>query len=260
MAFSNGAGGRLVFGVKNAPRRIIGVADDQLFLLEEQVASHIFDRCAPAIVPEIYIQSVEGLSMLVVEIFPGAQKPYYLKKAGEQNGVYVRIGSTNRKASFETIEDLKRQRRKISFDSLPLYDCPADTLNLDRFKKDYEKHTGKKLGAPQLGNTGLFHEDRDRVCPTHAAVLLSEGPIRKRYFPYAKIECARFKGTNMRVFIDQVTIETPVHAQIEPALAFIKKNIALGSTIGEIYRKDRWEYPLEAHHFYFYANMTVRYT
>jgi len=27
---------------------------------------------------------------------------------------------------------------------------------------------------------------------------------------------------------------------------FIKKNIALGSTIGEIYRKDRWEYPLEA--------------
>ena len=29
-------------------------------------------------------------------------------------------------------------------------------------------------------------------------------------------------------------------------MAFIKKNIALGATIGEIYRKDRWEYPLEA--------------
>ena len=29
-------------------------------------------------------------------------------------------------------------------------------------------------------------------------------------------------------------------------MAFIKKNIALGSTIGEIYREDRWEYPMEA--------------
>ncbi|MBI5606138.1 MAG: hypothetical protein HY879_22615 [Deltaproteobacteria bacterium] len=33
---------------------------------------------------------------------------------------------------------------------------------------------------------------------------------------------------------------------IKPALAFIKKNIALSSQIGEIYREDRWEYPLEA--------------
>ncbi len=29
-------------------------------------------------------------------------------------------------------------------------------------------------------------------------------------------------------------------------MTFIKKNIALGSTIGEIYREDRWEYPMEA--------------
>lgn len=29
-------------------------------------------------------------------------------------------------------------------------------------------------------------------------------------------------------------------------MAFIQKNIALSSTIGEIYRKDRWEYPMNA--------------
>jgi predicted HTH transcriptional regulator len=32
----------------------------------------------------------------------------------------------------------------------------------------------------------------------------------------------------------------------EECSAFIKKNIALGSTIGEVCRKNRWEYPLEA--------------
>lgn len=41
-------------------------------------------------------------------------------------------------------------------------------------------------------------------------------------------------------------MDGPVYAAIEPCIAFIKKNIALGATIGEIYRKDRWEYPLEA--------------
>ena len=41
-------------------------------------------------------------------------------------------------------------------------------------------------------------------------------------------------------------MDGPVYASIEPCIAFIKKNIALGATIGEVYRKDRWEYPLEA--------------
>ena len=45
---------------------------------------------------------------------------------------------------------------------------------------------------------------------------------------------------------DQATIDDPIFASIEPCLTFIKKNIALGATIGEIYREDRWEYPLEA--------------
>jgi predicted HTH transcriptional regulator len=43
-----------------------------------------------------------------------------------------------------------------------------------------------------------------------------------------------------------VDYEEPLFASIEPCITFIKKNIALGSTIGEIYREDRWEYPIEA--------------
>ncbi len=65
-------------------------------------------------------------------------------------------------------------------------------------------------------------------------------------FPYAKIECARFKGTDTSVFLDQTTITGPIHTLHEPSMSFIKKNIALSSSIGEVYREDRWEYPLEA--------------
>ncbi|SPD71997.1 putative transcriptional regulator [uncultured Desulfobacterium sp.] len=245
-AFANGAGGKIVFGVRDKPREIIGIPEDQLFPLEERIANSIFDQCAPTISPEIYIQAAGNKTLLVVEIFPGPDKPYYLKKHGKQDGTYIRVGSTNRKASPETLAELERQRQRVSYDSIPVYDCQEKTVSLDSFKKDYKTKTGKTLNKAKLQNMGLFRQDRDQAYPTHAALLLSDSHIRRRYFPYAKIECARFKGTEKRVFLDQTTIEGPIYAAVEPCMAFIKKNIALGSTIGEVYRQDRWEYPLEA--------------
>jgi ATP-dependent DNA helicase RecG len=246
VTFANGAGGKIVFGVKDSPRQIVGISDDQLFKTEERIANCIFDLCAPSIVPEIYIQSVEDKLLLVVELYPGSQKPYGLKKPGRPNEVYIRAGASNRKASPETIEALERQRRKVSFDALTVYDCPVEDINLSQFKKAFKSQTGRKLGKTQFFNMGLLQKKEGYEYPTNAALLLTDSPARKQFFPYAKIECARFKGTDKRVFLDQSTIEVPVHAAVEPCMTFIKKNIALGSTIGEIYRKDRWEYPLEA--------------
>ena len=246
VAFANGAGGKIVFGVKDTPRKIIGISDDQLFKTEERITSCIFDCCVPNIVPEIYIQRVKGKSLLVVEIFPGAQKPYSIIKAGQPGDVYIRVGASNRKASPETIAALERQRTKVSFDALPVLECDVEDLDLSDFKKAYKAQAGRQSGKPQLLNMGLLTIEQGQLYPTNAATLLSDGIVHKRYFHYAKIECARFKGTDKRVFLDQATIDLPVHAVIEPCMVFIKKNIALGSTIGEIYREDRWEYPLEA--------------
>ena len=73
--------------------------------------------------PEIYIQAVEGKTLLVVEIFSGPDKPYYIKSQGKDNGVYIRVGSTTRQASREMIQTLELRRRNISFDALPVYDA-----------------------------------------------------------------------------------------------------------------------------------------
>lgn len=246
IAFANGAGGKIVFGVKSESHEIIGVPDREIFALEERVANHIFDLCAPTIIPEIYIQNVEGKSLLVVEIFSGFQKPYHLKSGGKREGTFVRIGSVNRKASDETLVALERSKRKISYDEVTVYDLPWDRLDLNRFISDYQKASGREIDNERLRNLGLLVSDRDALYPTNAAVLLSESAERKRLFPFAKIECARFKGTHTKVFLDQATVEGPIHATVEPCLAFIKRNIALGSQIGEVYRQDRWEYPLEA--------------
>jgi predicted HTH transcriptional regulator len=125
IAFANGAGGKIIFGIKNEPREVIGIPQEDIFALEEKAANNIFDISTPPIVPEIYIQNIEGKSVLVVKIFPGSQKPYYIKKLGKQKGTYVRIGSVNRLASEEILLTLELEKRKISYDQVIVYDIEA---------------------------------------------------------------------------------------------------------------------------------------
>jgi predicted HTH transcriptional regulator len=54
VAFANGAGGQIVFGVKDDPREIVGISDNRIFSLEERISNCIFDLCTPPILPEIY--------------------------------------------------------------------------------------------------------------------------------------------------------------------------------------------------------------
>ena len=126
----------IIFGVRDNPRQIIGIPDDEVFPLEERIADGIFSECAPNIIPEIYIQSAEGKNLLVVEIFPGSHKPYYLRKKGKHQGTFIRVGSTNRLASSETLAELERQRRNISFDSVPIYDLHWADIDLKNFLSD----------------------------------------------------------------------------------------------------------------------------
>ena len=246
IAFANGAGGTLVFGVQDSPRKIIGIPDDQLFVLEEKISSHLFDLCAPTIIPEIYIQSAEGKNLLIVEIFPGSQKPYFLKSKGKNNATYIRVGSSNRKASFEIIEELERQKRKISFDSVTVYEKFDVDKSLISFMKFFKKQSDLKMDHEHLKNNGLIVCERDTLFPATAAVLLSDSSLKQRLFPYAKIECARFKGDNTSVFLDQTTIEGPVFSSSDLCMDFIKRNISLSSVIKDVYREDTWEYPVAA--------------
>ncbi len=115
VAFANTSGGKLVVGVGDN-REVIGLKDQDLFALQERIGSIIFDRCYPAIVPEMYTSNLDGKTVLVVEIFRGNLLPYYLKEQGKNNGTYLRVGTANRKADFDHILELERQKRNLSFD------------------------------------------------------------------------------------------------------------------------------------------------
>jgi ATP-dependent DNA helicase RecG len=89
IAFANTSGGKLVIGVDDE-RQIVGIAEEQIFSLQDQITAIITDRCYPPILPETYTANVDGKLLLVVEIFRGNLLPYYLKSEGKEHGTYTK--------------------------------------------------------------------------------------------------------------------------------------------------------------------------
>jgi len=79
IAFSNGAGGKLIIGIKDKTNEIIGILEEDVFELPDKIANIIYDNCYPTILPEIYVENIENKNVLIVEIYPGNHKPYYIK-------------------------------------------------------------------------------------------------------------------------------------------------------------------------------------
>ena len=44
----------------------------------DAITNAIFDSCEPKITPNIAVQEIDGKAIIVVEIIPGMQRPYYI--------------------------------------------------------------------------------------------------------------------------------------------------------------------------------------
>jgi len=203
VAFANDAGGEIYIGIKDNPREVSGLNEDDLISFEEQISNSIHDNCSPVILPEIVFLKIEDKHLIRVTIHKGSNPPYHIKSKGVQKGTYIRVGSSNRLADNEIIDELERQKRNISFDALPVYTTELHELAYAEFQKQYEEITGEKLNETVLRKLNLWIAEQGKKFPAQAFVLLSDDPLRFQLFPYAKIECARFKGTIPGNFIDQ---------------------------------------------------------
>src|SRR5437870_1344075 len=109
VAFANTAGGTLLVGVEDCTGHVRGVRD--ALDLEEQLANLISDTVAPRLVPDVEILPWRRTHVLAVQVYPSPARPHYLKREGIERGVYVRVGSTNRRADAEIVQELRRVAR-----------------------------------------------------------------------------------------------------------------------------------------------------
>lgn len=60
VAFANGSGGRIVFGVENDTWKVTGFTKEEVFRKMDAITNAIYDSCEPKIAPSVGIQEIDG--------------------------------------------------------------------------------------------------------------------------------------------------------------------------------------------------------
>ncbi len=217
VAFANTAGGRLVIGIGD-DRQIVGVKAplDE----EERLRSLIADSIIPSLVPNIELVTIHNTTLLVIEVFVSAVRPHWLKAEGHEQGVYVRIGSSNCPADTALIAELGRSAEGISYDEMPMPKLSKDDLDLAAVQKCFASDW--KLDEQTLVTIKLLTSYQRRLVPTRGAVLLF-GKERTLHFSHAWIQCARCNGTDRADIFDSLDIYDHLPLAVESTMKFLGK-------------------------------------
>lgn len=235
IAFSNTAGGKLLIGVDDRGA-IKGVDENELQAMQEKIISIISDRCSPTILPEFSTLNIQGKILLVVEFFRGNLLPYSLKNTPKEEGIYIRIGSSNRLASPQYITELERQRNNTSFDEEINLNFPLSSLELTPLLREFES-IGKPLDESKLLALKLIKPYANTLYPTNALLIL----LGK--FEHCTLKCARFKGTTMDIFIDKKEYDGDIFSILQNTQNFILNHLNISSHFEGMYRRDSYEIP-----------------
>jgi predicted HTH transcriptional regulator len=216
IAFANGAGGEIVIGVEDETRRIKGIGDDARNRIYDDFPNCLYDSASPVLIPRIIERNISGAEVLVIVIYPGNKKPYFLKSDGYPKGVYVRVGSSTRRANTETIDDLIREQRRISYDEEPS-GHGRHVLSEELVRRHYGiMPTERRLRDEMLLVTGPSSA-RDSLSVSNGAILFfNENP--HKYIPESTVLCTRFAGTSGRNIVETTELQGPIPQLTESAL------------------------------------------
>ena len=239
VAFANTRGGRLIFGVRD-DGTIIGIPDESIHITRDAITDSIYKSCEPPIIPDISICTLQGKNVLIVEVYPMDLVPYHLKSEGVEHGTYIRAGGTSVPADRFTLKSLRLRGSGQSFDKieLPSFDIDESIVNdlCNRLSKYNVPITPMKLE-----NMGVVKRYGERYVATNGFALLTKNP-----FPYASVNCVRFRGDKNIFIEDSLDLEGDIISQVEGALGFVMKHMNLRSNIDGLVRQDTYEIPQAA--------------
>ena len=251
VAFANGKGGRIIFGIDDKTREVVGIPEDKVFREIDAITNAISDSCEPTIIPDVYLQNINDKPVIVAEIRTGRRKPYYIKAEGLENGVYIRVSGTTRPADRDMSRELYYECDARSFDSIICRDMEVTDEDIKSLceqmkevaiancKSNLQRSEVKDVTKNILLSWGILKKDEnEKIYPTNAYIYLTgQGGLR------SMIQCAVFKGTTRAVFLDRRNYEGPLWKQVEEAVQFVFRNIRMGCRLEGVYRQDIYELP-----------------
>ena len=168
IAFSNCTGGKIVLGIEDENHIVYGIGDVSPFKLSDSISNMISDACVPQIEPDISIHTVEGKTLLVIDVVPGKFRPYYIASKGKETTAYIRVNGTSRPADAKKLQELELEGQNISYDSLQeigqkyeekkaLDLCgKMQQIAIDSCKMEDEKAAIKEMTLEKLEDFGIL--------------------------------------------------------------------------------------------------------
>ena len=253
VAFANGSGGKIVFGVEDSTFKVLGVNQEDAFSIMDGITSAICDSCTPMITPIVTLASIEEKEVIVVNIMPGSQRPYYITSKGKENGTYIRVSGTTRPADLFVLKELEFEGANQCFDqtyAAPEGSVTEDEINLlcNRMYQYAVEHCKSKESAERIHRLtkqnllswGFLVKRGEKYYPTNAFILMTHN-----LFPQAITQCALFKGTDRTVFLDRKEYDGDIVTQLDAAYEYVLRNINMGAEINGLYRTDVYELPTD---------------
>ncbi len=222
VAFANGTGGKIIFGIADKTREVVGFGKEDVFKTMDAIANAVSDSCEPAIIPDITLQTMEDKTVIVVEISGGRQRPYYIKALGRDGGVYVRVAGTTRLADEYMIKELMFEGSNRYFDQALCTGMSITAEDIDALCKamreqaiknahnEEQKASVKEVGRQQLRSWGVLIEHDGKDYPSNAYAILTGCDAL-----HIATQCGVFKGATKEVFVDRREYTGPIWEQIE---------------------------------------------
>ena len=253
IAFSNSSGGKVIIGIEDETNIVYGIGDQNPFKLSDNISNMISDACTPQIDPDITMRTIEGKTILEVDVTPGKFRPYYIASKGKETTAYIRINGTSRPADARKLKELEIEGQNMSYDKMQcigkgydekkaLHLCKEmKRIALEACKSEDEKAEVKDMTLEKLEDFGVLCRAGKSFTVTNAFELMTDNKNRN-----AKIQCALFKGITRDIFIDQKEFTGPIYEQVDDAYRFVLRHINLGAEIDGIYRSEEYELPTKA--------------
>ena len=171
VAFANTNGGKLLFGLDERKREIIGIDDDSLFKVMDTISKSISNYCELEVRINIYVRNYKNKYLIIVEIPKGALKPYYIKGNSIQNSTYIRKNGITSLADTNTIKELildgvysaylyqTSKKIKHSVTNKPRLDDTNDTKNVVDTNLSNLAHDTKNVADTNLSS--FAHDTND---------------------------------------------------------------------------------------------------
>lgn len=227
VAFANGRGGRIIFYGESG-RGFSAEAEIVPYI--DAITQRIFDSCEPRIFPRVGVELQDGRQVVVVEIFPGMEKPYFLKELGMMDGTYVRVGGATRLAEPYQVQELLLSGTNSSADQLAAESVVND-VEIEEFCRmmygEAEKRRADddvvRLQKDDLLAWKLLREEEGECRVTSGWHLLAG--TAEELFPEGFIQCAEYLGSTRLDFVGGEEFFGSLMEQVDGAADYVHERL-----------------------------------